>query len=81
MRAYFPANYQVKRRKILFSSKSQFDPTKEHTQPLGAACFKPSAAHSERSENGKKLRKPPISDTKATHWQEQIILIKLDDSA
>ncbi|CAH3184147.1 unnamed protein product [Porites lobata] len=30
-RAYFPANYQVKRRKILLSSKSQFVPTRKHT--------------------------------------------------
>ena len=36
-------NYQ---RKHVLSSKSQFDPTKEHAQPLGAAHFKLSTAHS-----------------------------------
>ena len=34
------------RRKHVLSSKSQFDPTKEHAQPLGAAHFKLSTAHS-----------------------------------
>ena len=36
-----------KEKKARLPSKSQFDPTKEHTQPLDAAHFKLSAARTE----------------------------------
>ena len=52
MRAYFPANYQVKRGKILLSSKSQFVPTRRHTN-LGCGSLQAKRCPNRAVENGK----------------------------
>jgi len=82
MRGYFPANYQVKRRKILLSSKSQFVPTRRHTN-LGCDSLQGKHCPTERSRMGKIVTTKETAYT--THWlhpghplAEQIKLIKLN---
>ena len=65
MRAYFPANYQVKRRKILLSSKSQFVPTRKHTN-LGCSSLQGKRCPTERSRTGKIRTTKETAYT--THW-------------
>ena len=65
MRAYFPANYQVKRRKILLSSKSQFVPTTKHTN-LGCGSLQAKRCPTERSRTGKIRTTKETAYT--THW-------------
>ena len=84
MRAYFPANYQVKRGKLLLSSKSQFVLTTKHTN-LGCGSLQAKRFPNREAENGKNKNNEKIVYT--THWlhtghplAEQVKLKKLNET-